>query len=113
MVPVLPQVSRGHRLLMIGLDAADPVLVDQWLGEGLLPNLAALRARGTEMRLETSARHLAGSPWPTFFTGQYPTNHGLYADFQWRPDQMEFAAPTPDWLIWRCSGVSLRATCPS
>jgi predicted AlkP superfamily phosphohydrolase/phosphomutase len=90
---------------MIGLDAADPVLVDQWLGEGLLPNLAQLRARGTEMRLETSARHLAGSPWPTFFSGQYPTSHGLYADFQWRPGRMEFAAPTQDWLnlevFWR------------
>ena len=97
--------SPRNKLLMIGLDAADPVLVEQWLAQGFLPNLAALQARGTEMRLETSARQLGGSPWPTFSSGQYPTNHGLYADFQWRPDRMEFAPPASDRLdlgaFWR------------
>ena len=55
-------MTAARPLLMIGLDAADPVLVDQWIGEGRLPNLASLRARGTEMRLETAARYLVGSP---------------------------------------------------
>jgi predicted AlkP superfamily phosphohydrolase/phosphomutase len=90
---------------MIGLDAADPVLVERWIAQGDLPNLAVLQQRGTTMRLETSARHLAGSPWPTFFSGQHPTAHGLYADFQWRQESMQFAAPTPDWIdpvpFWR------------
>jgi predicted AlkP superfamily phosphohydrolase/phosphomutase len=94
-----------QRLLLIGLDAADPVLVQDWITRGDLPHLAGLQRRGTTMRLETSARHLAGSPWPTFFTGQHPTGHGLYADFQWRHETMEFAAPTPDWIdpvpFWR------------
>ncbi len=98
-------MTAARLLLMIGLDAADPVLVDQWIGEGRLPNLASLRARGTEMRLETAARYLAGSPWPSFFTSQHPTGHGLYADFQWRQERMEFAAPAPDWFepkpFWR------------
>ena len=90
---------------MIGLDAADPDLIDRWIGDGSLPNLDSLRRDGTWGRLETSAKYLTGSPWPTFYTGRPPSDHGLYHDFQWRHERMEFAAPATDWLpvrpFWR------------
>jgi len=93
------------RVLMIGLDAADPVLVERWIEDGTLPHLAALRSSGAHGRLRTPASCLAGAPWPTFYTGQPPSHHGIYHDFQWRQDRMGYARPTPEWLaaepFWR------------
>ncbi len=95
----------GDKVLMIGLDAADLLLVDRWGEDGALPNLRRLMASGVSGRLRTSARYLVGSPWPTFFTGQPPTRHGIYHDFQWQHEGMRFARPAWEWLpalpFWR------------
>ncbi len=95
----------ARRVLLIGLDAADPELIERWTSDGTLPHLAALRRAGRSGRLASSAEYLAGSPWPTFYTGQPPSRHGIYHDYQWRQEQMGFAAPTRDWVsaspFWR------------
>jgi predicted AlkP superfamily phosphohydrolase/phosphomutase len=97
---------------MVGLDAADPVLVEGWTEDGTLPNLAALRRSGTYGRLASSARYLAGSPWPTFYTGQPPSHHGIYHEYQWRHEAMAYARPSPEWLtatpFWRTLPADLR-----
>ncbi|MFL5403870.1 MAG: alkaline phosphatase family protein, partial [Gemmatimonadales bacterium] len=97
----LPQ----QKLLLIGLDAADADLIERWTDDGTLPHLATIRRSGTWGRLNTAAKYLTGSPWPTFYTGRHPSSHGLYHDFQWRHERMEFAAPAADWLpvrpFWR------------
>ena len=94
-----------RKLLLIGLDAAEASLVERWTDDGSLPALRALRTGGTWGRLSTSARYLTGSPWPTFYTGRPPSDHGIYHDFQWRQERMAFAAPGADWLpvqpFWR------------
>jgi len=94
-----------RRLLLIGLDAADASLIERWTDDGTLPVLASLRRAGTWGRLATSAKYLTGSPWPTFYTGRPPSDHGIYHDFQWRQEQMAFAAPSAEWLpvrpFWR------------
>jgi predicted AlkP superfamily phosphohydrolase/phosphomutase len=98
-------MQQGARVLMLGLDAADPLLIERWTEDGTLPHLARLRQAGAYGRLESSARWLAGSPWPTFYTGQPPSQHGIYHDFQWRHENMEYARPSWDWLqcvpFWR------------
>jgi predicted AlkP superfamily phosphohydrolase/phosphomutase len=98
-------MSQSSRLLLIGLDAADTDLIEQWTADGTMPNVARLKRNGTWGRLGTSAKYLTGSPWPTFYTGQHPSAHGLYHDFQWRHERMEFAVPAADWLplrpFWR------------
>jgi predicted AlkP superfamily phosphohydrolase/phosphomutase len=103
---ILRRVPPNHRkLLLIGLDAADASLVERWMDDGTLPTLRALRDAGTWGRLSTSARYLTGSPWPTFYTGRPPSDHGIYHDFQWRQEDLRFAAPATDWLpvrpFWR------------
>jgi predicted AlkP superfamily phosphohydrolase/phosphomutase len=90
---------------MIALDAAEPRLVEKWMDDGSLPNLARLRARGCYGRLASSSDWLAGSPWPTFYTGTTPADHGVYHFLQWQADRMTYARPGPDWLrarpFWR------------
>ena len=90
-----------QRVLMIALDAAEPRLVEKWTDRGILPNLKGLLLRGAYGRLASTADWLAGSPWPTFYTGTIPAEHGLYHSLQWNADRMRVVRPTPDWLPLR------------
>ncbi len=96
------------RVLLIGLDAAEPRLVEQWMADGTLPTLRALRERGGYGRLGSSADWLAGSPWLTFYTGTQPGDHGFYHHLGWHADRMQTVRPTPDSLpltpFWRDLG---------
>jgi predicted AlkP superfamily phosphohydrolase/phosphomutase len=93
------------RVLMIALDAAEPSLIEQWMDEGRLPNLARLREEGSYGRLGSSADWLAGSIWPTFHTGTLPADHGLYHFIQWHRERATLARPSASWLpqrvFWR------------
>lgn len=97
---------------MIGLDAAEPSLIERWMSDGSLPNLKRLRDRGGYGRLASTADWLSGSPWPTFYTGTSPADHGLYHYLQWRADKMVHVRPSPDWLplrpFWRLLGEGTR-----
>ena len=68
----------SRRLLLIGLDAADRELVEQWSEEGHLPNLARLKSNGVWGSLETTADTVHVSAWPSIFSGVTPDKHGLY-----------------------------------
>ena len=96
------------RVLVIALDSAEPSLVEKWMNDGTLPNLKRLRSQGAYGRLKSSADWLAGSPWPTFYTGTSPSEHGLYEIEQWRAEQMQVVQASSEWLplypFWRKLG---------
>ena len=69
-------MTDARRVLMIGLDSAEPILIERWIADDTLPTLRRLRARGSYRRLASSAAWLAGSPWPTFYTGHHPPSTG-------------------------------------
>jgi predicted AlkP superfamily phosphohydrolase/phosphomutase len=91
-------MRKPRTILMIGLDAADLLLVEKWIADGSLPNLEALKKSGTYCQLATPAKYLAGSPWPTFYTGLPPSYHGIYHDFQWCQEHMAYQAPNSQWI---------------
>jgi len=82
------------RVLMIGLDAGEPSLIERWTSDGSMPHLARLRSAGAYGRLASSAEWLVGSPWPTFYTSSTPGDHGFYHYLLWHPDRMATARPT-------------------
>lgn len=82
------------RVLMIGLDAGEPSLIERWTSDGSMPHLARLRSAGVYGRLASSAEWLVGSPWPTFYTSSTPGDHGFYHYLLWHPDRMATARPT-------------------
>ncbi len=84
------------RLLMIGVDAGEPRLIERWASDGSLPHLARLMDGGAYGRLASSADWLVGSPWPTFFTGMTPADHGVYHYLQWDPARMAAVPPDPE-----------------
>lgn len=83
-----------HRLAMIGLDAAELTFVRQHADA--LPVLSRLLANARP--IESSAARLAGSVWPTFYTGQKPGEHGIYHHLQWDQQAMRLRRVTDQWL---------------
>ncbi|MGA9291876.1 MAG: alkaline phosphatase family protein [Ignavibacteriaceae bacterium] len=98
----------GKKVFAIALDAAEPSLIEKWIEEGHLKNLASLRCRGKFGKISSTAEWLAGSVWPTFYTGVNPGEHGFYHYLQWRSDKMEYERPGPEWInaapFWRNLG---------
>jgi predicted AlkP superfamily phosphohydrolase/phosphomutase len=96
------------KLLVIGLDGAEPLLLERWMADDTLPNLKRLRERGGYGYLDSDAGLLAGSVWFSFYTGQTAANHGIYNYLVWRPEKMTTEPPSAKWLdlqpFWRTFG---------
>lgn len=73
-------------VLALGLDAADPVLLERYMAAGHLPALQALRARGAYARLTTFDYCRAEASNTTFLTGCAPGTHGYWSPFRFHPD---------------------------
>lgn len=125
-VPVISGRRRGSkpRTLVIGWDAADADLIEQWCAQGVLPNIARMKAQGTWARLETTAAMVHVSAWPSIFTGTTPDKHGLYHAYVARPGEQGAVRPQPDRtlfpFIWKllsdhgkcCVLLDAFLTCP-
>jgi predicted AlkP superfamily phosphohydrolase/phosphomutase len=68
----------GTKVLVIGFDGMDPILVRQWMDQGLLPNLAKLRQMGGYSELTTSVPPQSPVAWSNFITGMDPGGHGIF-----------------------------------
>ena len=65
------------RVIVLGLDGVDPLVVDLLLSEGKLPNFAKLRQGGAYGRLVSSKPLLSPIIWTTIATGKTPLEHGI------------------------------------
>jgi predicted AlkP superfamily phosphohydrolase/phosphomutase len=75
---------RQPRTIVIGLDALDLRLVEQWSAAGELPCMTQLLATCPTVKLSTPSRVLQGAVWPSLLTGASPGRHGLYLQQQLR-----------------------------
>lgn len=70
--------ARVKRVVVVGFDGMDPELADRFMNEGKLPNLAALRSKGTFQPLRTTFPAISPVAWSTFQTGVNPGKHNIY-----------------------------------
>lgn len=68
-------------MLVIGLDGATFAQLDPLLEQGLLPNLAALRERGTHGTLQTILPAISPPAWTSAVTGVNPGKHNIFDFF--------------------------------
>lgn len=71
-------------VIAIGLDAADPSLIEAWMSQGHLKHLCSLYEQGTYTRLSNFDYYRAETPWTTFLTGCSPQKTGYWAPVKLR-----------------------------
>ncbi|MHC4065890.1 MAG: alkaline phosphatase family protein, partial [Planctomycetota bacterium] len=70
--------ARIKRLVILGLDGMSPKLVDEYMAQGKLPNMARLAQQGCYKRLGTTLPPLSPVAWSSFLTGVNPGKHNIY-----------------------------------
>ncbi|NLH48346.1 MAG: twin-arginine translocation signal domain-containing protein [Myxococcales bacterium] len=68
----------GKKVLVLGFDGMDPILVQSWMKEGLLPNFVRLQQMGGFSVLGTSIPPQSPVAWSNFITGMDPGGHGIF-----------------------------------
>jgi predicted AlkP superfamily phosphohydrolase/phosphomutase len=66
-----------RKVAVFGLDGITFDLLQPWLNEGRLPNLARLLAEGASGELRSTIPPVSASAWPSFATGTNPGQHSL------------------------------------
>lgn len=74
------------KLLIIGLDAATLDLINPWVAEGKLPNLARLMSGGVSGRLASIVPPVTPPAWTSFMTGKNPGKHGIFEFTEMPPE---------------------------
>jgi predicted AlkP superfamily phosphohydrolase/phosphomutase len=74
------------RVLLVGLDAAEPSLLEAWARDGHLPAIRRLMDEGESTRLSSLAQHFPDLVWPALYGSRNPAQ--LPAPF--------FISPRPD-----------------
>lgn len=64
--------------LVIGLDGATLDLIEPWVDEGVLPNLAELLGKGAWGQLAAPMPPVTFPSWTSFMTGVNPGRHGVF-----------------------------------
>jgi predicted AlkP superfamily phosphohydrolase/phosphomutase len=102
----------GDRVLAIGLDGAQPTLLQRMLADGELPAMEKLLAGGSWSAVSAPSHYSSGAVWPTFFTGSDPSEHGRYAHWGWDPGSMgltyyDASVHTPFWQALDAQGLAV------
>jgi predicted AlkP superfamily phosphohydrolase/phosphomutase len=71
-------IENDHKVLLVGWDGATFDLIQPWVDQGLMPNLAQLMAMGSSRRLRSVIPTLSPPAWTTFITGKNPGRHGTF-----------------------------------
>lgn len=66
------------KAVVLGVDALDKRLMDQYMAEGRLPNLQKLAEQGHYSALETSYPPMSPTAWSTMVTGLNPGKTGIF-----------------------------------
>lgn len=84
------------KVLVVGLDGATWSVLEPWMQDGTLPNLAAIRERGVGGDLASTYPPLTPPAWATFLTGKNPGKHGVFHFARVDDDVTDLAAGTPE-----------------
>jgi len=66
------------KVIVLGIDGMDPVLLEKYMREDKMPNFAALAKSGSFLRLATSIPPQSPVAWSNLITGMNPGGHGIF-----------------------------------
>lgn len=67
-----------QKVVALGIDGVPYSLLNRFINEGLMPNLAGIVKRGTFVPMTASIPEVSSTSWSTFMTGVNPGRHGIY-----------------------------------
>ena len=67
-----------NKLIILGIDGMDPLLLQQFIAAGKMPHFAALAASGGFLPLQTSIPPQSPVAWANLITGMNPGGHGIF-----------------------------------
>ncbi len=76
------------KLIVIGFDGMDPVILERLMSEDKLPNFKRLAETGGFKKLATSVPPQSPVAWSNFITGMNPGGHGVFDFIHRDPDTM-------------------------
>ena len=83
-------MTEPRKVLIVGLDAATPALVEKWVAEDRLPNIASFLSEGAWGSLESVPNRHSGPAWSTMVTGLNPGKHGIFWFTEDKPESYEY-----------------------
>ncbi|MBN1493521.1 MAG: alkaline phosphatase family protein [Candidatus Omnitrophica bacterium] len=103
------------RIMAIGLEAAEPSLIEQWAREGHLPTIASLMQQGAYTRITNSAELACSTTWSSISCGVKPGKHGMAfchrqlksGTYEVRKKGAGEAGRTPFWVALDHNGKSI------
>lgn len=78
-----------RKAILIGFDAANRYLIEEWAREGILPTWQSLFQRGVKGKTMSLPGLYTGATWPSFQTGVNPARSGVYSWMQVKPGSYE------------------------
>jgi len=108
--------QRGaQRAVVLGLDGVPWDLLEGWMADGHLPNLAAVAEDGVAGPLDSTRPASTPLAWPSIATGTWPDSHGIYAFYGLRPDysrRMNTSAALEGTPLWDAAGPAVVGNVP-
>jgi len=86
------------RLIVVGFDGLDPVLLQRLLNKGKLPNIAGLIERGSFKQMWSTCPPISPVAWSSFSTGVNPGKHNIF----------DFLAPERNTYMSMLSSADIR-----
>ncbi|MFN2489109.1 MAG: alkaline phosphatase family protein [Actinomycetota bacterium] len=78
------------KVLIIGLDAATPHLVEKWVADGRLPNIGRFLEQGAWGPMNSVPNRNSAPAWSTMVTGLNPGKHGIYWFTEDNPESYDY-----------------------
>ena len=84
-----PRWHGRHKVIILGVDGMDPILLRRFMSQGLMPNFQRLATTGSFRELATSTPAQSPVAWSNLITGMNAGGHGIFDFIHRDPQTME------------------------
>ncbi|SLM30397.1 conserved hypothetical protein [Desulfamplus magnetovallimortis] len=78
MIESVCKSKKENKVFVVGLDGATVGLIEKWVKEGKLPNIANLMHEGAYGKLKSVPNLNSAPAWTSMMTGKNPGKHGIF-----------------------------------
>jgi len=84
---------KKKRTLVIGLDGVPHSLLERFIADGTMPEMAKLAGAGHLSKMKVTLPEISAVSWPSFMTGVNPGTHGIFGFVDWKPGTYDIRFP--------------------